>query len=136
MDTSDEVRDAMLEFMDRLTAGDVDSFERLVARHKATLVIGTAPGEWVTEPDRLRAGFEIEGVSMTPGPAPLGWADADLGWYVDEPTMGFPDGSAILTRMTAILARGDGSWRLVHMHVSVGVPDAEVADLQRRWAAS
>jgi hypothetical protein len=27
------------------------------------------------------------------------------------------------------------NWALVHMHVSVGVPDEEVVDLQRRWGA-
>ena len=26
-----------------------------------------------------------------------------------------------------------GNWALVHMHVSVGVPDKEVLELQGRW---
>jgi hypothetical protein len=38
------------------------------------------------------------------------------------------------TRLTAVLRREDERWKVVHMHVSVGVPDEEVSDLQERWA--
>jgi ketosteroid isomerase-like protein len=44
-----------------------------------------------------------------------------------------PDGSAIKTRVTAVLRRDDGTWKLVHAHFSVGVPDEEVVELQKRW---
>ncbi len=131
---SDAVRDAMLRFMERLSANDVESFDGIVSSHPASLVIGTAPGEWVTERERLRFGFEMEGVGIAPGADPAGWESGDLGWYTDEPTMSYPDGSTVATRMTAVLIREDGHWRLVHMHVSVGVPDDEVVTLQRRWA--
>jgi SnoaL-like domain len=133
VERSDTVRDAMLRFYDRLSAGDVDSFDDLVSGDPATLVIGTAPGEWVRERDRLRFGFEAEGVGMRPGPSPEGFAQGSLGWVVDEPTLSFPDGTAISTRLTAVLKREDGAWKIVHFHVSVGVPDEEVAELQSRW---
>ena len=47
MQQSAAVREAMLRFYDRLSASDVGSFDQLVSRDPATLVIGTAPGEWV-----------------------------------------------------------------------------------------
>jgi SnoaL-like domain len=133
MRESAEVRDAMHRFYERLSASDVASFDRLVSSHPATLVIGTAPGEWVTERDRLRFGFETEGVAMTPGDRTMGYEEGELGWVVDEPTMEFPDGSAIRVRLTGVLRREDGEWKVVHFHVSVGVPDDEVVDLQKRW---
>lgn len=37
------------------------------------------------------------------------------------------------TRLTAVLDREDGRWKLLHRHVSVGVPDEEVVELQARW---
>jgi hypothetical protein len=55
---------------------------------------------------------------------------------VDQPTFRFPDGSAMRTRLTAVLHLEDGAWRLIHMHVSVGVPDEEVVALQQRWSSS
>lgn len=54
MQQSAEVRDAMLRFYDRLSASDAASFDQLVSQEPATLVSGTAPGEWVTEHDRMR----------------------------------------------------------------------------------
>lgn len=51
----------------------------------------------------------------------------------DKPTLHFPDGSAMKTRLTAAFRQHTHSWALVHMHVSVGVPDEEVVEAQRRW---
>jgi ketosteroid isomerase-like protein len=135
MRPSADVREAMLRFYDRLSAGDVASFDQLVSQEPATLVIGTAPGEWVTERDRMRFGFETEGVRMQPA-RPAGYEEGSMGWVVDEPRFFFPDGSSMKTRLTAVLHREDGAWRLVHMHVSVGVPDDEVAALQQRWSTA
>jgi hypothetical protein len=133
MKPSENVRDAMLDFYGRLSANDVDSFDRLVSGDPSTLVIGTAPGEWVTDRDRLRFGFEAEGLAIRPGPSPAGHENGDAGWFTDEPTYVFPDGSDMKTRLTAVLQREDGVWRIVHLHVSVGVPDEEVVALQGRW---
>jgi len=135
MQQSAAVREAMLRFYDRLSASDVGSFDQLVSRDPATLVIGTAPGEWVTERDRLRFGFETEGVRIE-ADDPAGYEDGTLGWVGDQPTYFCPDGSAMRTRLTSVLCHEDGSWKVVHMHVSVGVPDEEVAELQQRWSGS
>jgi hypothetical protein len=133
MRQSAKVRDAMLRFYDRLSASDVESFDELVSQ-EATLIIGTAPGEWVTERERMRFGFEAEGVRLQAGDDPAGYEEGALGWFVDEPSFFFPDGSAMSTRLTAVVRQEDGRWKLVHMHVSVGVPDEEVVELQKRWS--
>jgi SnoaL-like domain len=132
---SADVRAAMLRFYDRLSASDVASFDQLVSQDPATLVIGTAPGEWVTERARLRFGFEAEGVGIQAGD-PTGYQEGSMGWVVDQPIFLFPDGSAMQTRLTAVLHREGGAWKLVHMHVSVGVPDEEVVELQKRWSSA
>jgi hypothetical protein len=134
MQQSGDVREAMLRFCDRLSAGDVASFDELVSR-EAALIIGTAPGEWVDDRDRMKFGFEAEGVRLEPDD-PLGYEEGSMGWVVDQPTFVFPDGSAIQTRLTAVMRQEDGRWKLVHAHFSVGVPDEEVVDLQRRWSAA
>ncbi len=135
MQQSTEVREAMLRFYDRLSASDVGSFDELVSQEPATLIIGTAPGEWVTERERMRFGFETEGFRIEAGEDPAGYEEGSLRWFVDEPTFFFPDGSSMDTRLTAVMHQEDGRWKLVHMHVSVGVPDEEVVELQRRWSS-
>lgn len=134
MRQSTEVRDAMLRFYDRLSASDVDSFDELVSQEPVALIIGTAPGEWVTERDRMKFGFEVEGVRIQAGDDPAGYDEGSLAWVVDEPTFFFPDESAMSTRLTAVMHQEDGRWKLVHMHVSVGVPDEEVVGLQQGWS--
>jgi hypothetical protein len=124
----------MLRFYNRLSASDVDSFDELVSAHPATLVIGTAPGELVRERARLRFGFEAEGVTLQ-ARDPHGYSEGDMAWIVETPLFGFPDGSPIDIRLTTVLLKQEGKWKLVHGHFSVGVPDEEVAELQRRWSS-
>jgi hypothetical protein len=125
------IRDAYRRFADRLSAGDVDSFDDVVSR-QANLIIGTAPGEWVEDRARMRFGFEAEGVRLEPRDA-RGYEEGTLGWVVDQPGFFFPDGSVMQTRVTFVFHNEEGSWRVVHAHFSVGVPDEEVVELQRRW---
>ena len=134
MNESTEVRETWERFADRLSAGDVDSFDELVSSDPATIVIGTAPGERVTERAALRFGFETEGVRIEPSD-PVAYAQGSAGWAIDEPRFFFPDGSSMATRVTTIFTHEDGAWKVIHMHVSVGVPDEEVVDLQKRWLA-
>src|SRR3712207_3247936 len=134
MQQSVEVRAAMLHFCERLSAGDVASFDELVSQEPAALIIGTAPGEWVTERERMRFGFETEGLRLE-AKDPLAYEEASLGWVVDQPAFVLPDGSVMQSRLTAVMHKEEGRWKLVHMHLSVGVPDEEVIDLQQRWSA-
>jgi hypothetical protein len=133
MEESSVVRDAVLEFYEGVTTKAVDRFDEIVSAEPATLVIGTAPGEWVTERPRLRFGFETEGITLEPGPRPTGYLDGTMGWFVDEPWFGFPGGGGMRTRLTAIVHEESARWKIVHMHFSVGVPDEEVQQLQGRW---
>jgi hypothetical protein len=133
MKESTDVRDAMRRFYDGVTTGDVANFDDIVSGESANMVIGTAPGEWVTDRAGLRFGFETEGVGMRSGPDPRGWEEGSIGWVADEPTLRYPDGSEINTRLTAVLRRENGTWRLVCAHFSVGVPDEEVVGLQKKW---
>lgn len=133
MQQSVDIREAMLRFYDRLSASDLGSFDELVSR-EATLIIGTAPGEWIEDRDRMKFGFETEGVRLEPED-PRGYEEGSMGWVVDNPTFVFPDGSACQTRLTAVMRHEDGRWKLVHAHFSVGVPDEEVVELQERWSS-
>lgn len=133
MDGSTDVRDAVLAFYAGVTAKAVERFDEIVSQDPSTLVIGTAPGEWVTERAGLRFGFETEGITLEPGPRPSGYAEGSMGWFVDEPWFGFPGGGGMRTRLTGVVHLEDGRWKVVHLHVSVGVPDEEVEASQARW---
>ena len=133
MEESSAVREAFERFAERLSIGDVSSFDDLVSNDPATVVIGTAPGERVTERASLRFGFETEGVRLELND-PTAYSEGSLGWVIDEPLFFFPDGNSMHTRVTGVLHFENDRWKLIHLHVSVGVPDDEVVDLQKSWA--
>jgi hypothetical protein len=81
MQRSADVREAVLRFCDRLSASDVGSFDELVSQ-EAALIIGTAPGEWIEDRDRMKFGFEAEGVRLEPDD-PRGYEEGPMGWAVD-----------------------------------------------------
>ena len=136
MQESEAVCQGVVSFYRALSANDVEHFDDYVSSHPATLVIGTAPGEWVSDRAALRFGFETEGMRLEGGGALVGYAQGGLGWAADDATFIFPDGSRVWCRVTMVLREEDGTWRIVHMHASVGVPDEEVLGLQARWAAA
>lgn len=133
MERSEAVKTALLRFYEGISKGRVEEFDDIVSSHDATSVQGTAPGEFVTERPQLRFGFETEGVTLTTAEI-VAWEEGSVGWAFDTPTFGFPDGSSFPCRLTAILRNEGGTWRLLHGHFSVGVPDEEVVELAKRWS--
>lgn len=106
MRESSAVGDALVDFSDRLSAGDVDSFDRLVSSDPATCIVGTAPGEVVTERGGLRFGFETEGVRLEIDP-PSAYEEGSVGWALTAGTLFLPDDSGIPVRLTAVLHQRD-----------------------------
>ncbi|NJD28351.1 MAG: hypothetical protein FIA92_08645 [Chloroflexi bacterium] len=129
---SPELRELVFEFYRRMLAGEADAANDLISHDPATLMIGSA-GEWVQDQEALRSGRLEAGEGLEPGSSPVAYEAGDLGWFADQPTWIFGDGSRAQMRMTAVLAREPAGWRIVHAHLSVAVPDDECVMLQRRW---
>jgi hypothetical protein len=138
MEQSSELKDLMLRFYDRFSAGDVEGFAQTITAWEGAFVIGTDPQQWEDGRAAWIAGYEaqvrqVEGIRLEPGDLRC-YTEGSLGWAADRPTFVLPDGSTIPTRMTAVARLEDGAWKLVNAHFSVGVPDDEVVDLVQRWS--
>lgn len=131
MRESEGVRDAMLRFYELRGKGDVEGLVGMLSRD-ATLMVGTTEDEWLADRDQWIG----EGALTMEPDDPRGWEEGEIGMFADRPTLRFPDGTGVRTRMTAVLKREEGEWKLLSAHFSVGVPDEEVVELQRRWAAT
>jgi hypothetical protein len=132
MAPSTEIRDTMLEFYRRQLDGESDAANDLISTDPSLVFIGSA-GEWVDDQATLRSGTQIPGEGLVAGPSPVAYADGDVGFFADQPTWLFADGSTVEMRMSAVLRREAPGWRIVHVHMSVSVPDDECVMLQRRW---
>jgi len=132
MRPSSGITATMLEFYCRMLEGDADGANDLISYDPALVFIGSA-GEWVDDQDSLRNGRLDPGEGLEPGANPTAWERGDVGWFVDQPTWIFGDGSRAEMRMSAVLQREPDGWRIVHAHLSIGVPDNQCVMLQRRW---
>jgi len=134
MQRSANVRDGLLRFYARFSAGDAGEFARGLAQAEGVSVIGTGPGEghedrddWISTYGRMMRG-EMAGTRLE-GRDPRAYEEGSLGWAVDEPQFVFADGSRLPTRVTGVLRQEDGEWKVVHLHFSVGVPDEQAMQL-------
>ena len=139
MQQSADVREAMLRFYQRFSAGDVASFAQGITSSNDALIIGTGPQEWLDGRATWIAGYQeqitaIPGIRMEAGD-PRGYAEGTLGWVADRPTFALPDGTTIPARVTAVLRLEDGAWKLVNAHFSIGVPDEVLMEILQRAAS-
>lgn len=132
MAPSNEIRDTVLELYRRMLAGESEAANDLISRDPALVFIGSA-GEWIDDQDTLRSGTQVAGEGLVAGPSPVAYADGDVGFFADQPSWLFADGTSAEMRLTAVLRREEPGWRIVNVHMSVAVPDDECVMLQRRW---
>jgi ketosteroid isomerase-like protein len=132
MTPSPEILETMLALYRHMLAGESDAANALISTDPATLLVGSA-GEWVDDQAVMRGTYQVDTEGLIAGDHPVAYANGDVGWFADQPTWRFADGSEAQMRMSAVLQREADGWRMVHSHLSVGVPDNECVMLQRRW---
>jgi len=132
MAPSSDIVETVLRMYGHMLAGEGDAANELISRDPALVFIGSA-GEWIDDQDTLRAGKQVPGEGLIPGPNPIGYANGDVGWFADQPTWQFADGTSAEMRLTAVLQHEVAGWRIVNVHMSVAVPDDQCVMLQRRW---
>lgn len=133
MHASDEVREAVSRFYERLSSGDVEGSADTIDADPEACVIGTqrvgsGRAAWL---ESLRENAAL-GVVFEAGPI-RAWAEGDMGFALDEPTIVLPDGVRVPTRMTAVLRRSGGVFRHVHQHYSFAVPDEVGLEHASAW---
>ena len=140
MQPSPAVRDGQLAFYERFSNGDVEAFAaQITADEDSALVIGTAPDEWMPGRSRWISLFatlveEMPGFKLAPGEIGA-YEEGDVGWAADRPRILTPDGEELSVRVTAVLHREDGDWKVVNAHFSIGVPDERLPEVLS-WLAT
>ena len=132
MTPSTDVRDTVLAMYRHMLAGESEATNAIISTDPATLFIGSS-GEWVDDQAVLRGSTQVPTEGLVAGDHPVAYANGDVGWFADQPTWVFADGTRAEMRMSAVLQREGSGWRVVHTHLSIGVPDDECVVLQRRW---
>jgi ketosteroid isomerase-like protein len=119
---SSEVESFVAEMYERMRAGDGDGAAEMVA-DDGVLFVGTDTEEWWETTETVRAAFREQleatgGFDISAGDV-VAFADGDVGWFGDRPTMGMPDGSSMTMRMTGVVRKAGDRWVCVQGHLSV-----------------
>jgi hypothetical protein len=131
MEQSLEVRDVLSSLIETFGTPRMGSaFTDAVAAEPGVLVVGTDAAEWWDNPgDVLRAlqaqSGELQGAAATVSHC-QGWAQGDIGWGAVKAHLVFAGGPAASIRITAVLARRPGGWKIVQFHGSVGAANEEI----------
>jgi hypothetical protein len=134
MPMSEDVKQAMLEFYKRFSAGDVAVFAEHITEQEDALVIGTDPSQWAVGHDAWVAGYaavreQMPGLQPRAGDRLTAFQDGTIGWAADQALIVLPDGAVVPIRITAVFRHEGAIWRIVTAHLSLGVPDAKLAVL-------
>ena len=137
MRESPEARDALLRFYEAFTEatpGDMERFDRVFTRDEDLLIVGSAFHEWVDGREQGKQAWGMEGVGLEPG-NPVAWEEGNVAWAADRPAFVVGDMRAPI-RLTVVMLREDGVWKIQHGHFSVGVPDDVAFENAAEWSKS
>lgn len=128
MTPNTEIRDLARRTYEVLSGGEGDP-DDLFADGDGVVAVGSDPDEWWQGHDRIVAAIRSQGEALrgtrVEGSDPVAYAQGDVGWVADQPTLILPDGTRVAFRVTATAVRVDGAWRFVQWHGSVGVANEE-----------
>lgn len=132
MEKSRELVDAYQRFFREVQDGSLTSIQGRLSASDAVSGIGTDPSEWWMGRESLASVLDAQaaflrqlGVIFDTSNA-VGWTDGDFGFVIDQPTWTLRDGRSVQCRTTTIFHREGGTWKIVHLHVSIGVANDQV----------
>jgi ketosteroid isomerase-like protein len=125
-ESQDEIRKVIDEGTQALNAGDAVRLRTMLSLRPDAVHIGTAAEEWETSEQALDAialegGSDIQAVVDDIGIHVQG----DTAWAEARGRFTRADGAERAVRVTYVLIREDGGWKVVQSHASIGVPNSE-----------
>jgi uncharacterized protein (TIGR02246 family) len=124
----DEVRRVIDETLEAQNAGDAARLRSMLSERPDGVHIGTDAGEWETSKQVVDAvaaaggGDDIQAVADDVDIHIQG----DVAWAEGRGRFTRAGGGERPVRMTCVLVREDGRWKVVQSHASIGVPDADI----------
>lgn len=128
---SAEVKKLMTRFYEAASTGDFYLVDGLLSRRAAILWIGTDPDEWWQSPEAVFQAWQAQTAELG-GPARItggnvtAYQHGDVAWVSDRPACHLPDGKSFPFRLTAVWVREPEGWRIVQVHMSLGVANESI----------
>ena len=129
MQPCDELKNIVLQHYGKFDSGSqVDTIQATYSLQDGIVIIGNDPNEWVEDREGLNAWIQAGGA----GKAEItvqnirAMYEGSVGWTMDRVMVKFPNGVEVPIRHTRIFHKEDGVWKMVHLHVSIAVPNDRI----------
>jgi ketosteroid isomerase-like protein len=124
----DEIRKVLDGLLEAQNAGDRGRLRSLLSERPDAVHIGTDAEEWWS------SGQVVDAVAATGGGDDIRAVandidvhiHGDIAWVEGRGRFTRADGAGRPVRMTGVLVREDGQWKVVQSHASIGVPNADI----------
>jgi ketosteroid isomerase-like protein len=124
----DEIRAVFNQLLTAQNAGDAERVRAMLSERPEAVHIGTDAGEWWTSQqvaDAVAAAPGGDGIQAVADDIDI-HVQGDVAWAEGRGRFTDASGSERPLRMTGVLVREDGQWKIAQSHASIGVPNADI----------
>jgi len=129
MNSSVEIKNAVLALYEGMSKGDVSTVERLFSHQDGVLAIGSDPNEWWADHDTIVRAFKAQFQEMGARQVQVGelntLVEGTVGW-ADRHLVRRMYGKEVTIRETLIFHLEDGEWKIVQFHASLAIPNNQM----------
>ena len=129
MEPCAELKKLVLHHYGKFDAGEqAETIEEMYSFQEGVVIIGNDPQEWFCDPESIRNFSQVGGSSKLEITVQnlKAYSEGSVGWTMDRVLVRLPNGVDIPVRHTRIFHQEDGIWKMVHLHVSVAVPNDRI----------
>jgi hypothetical protein len=112
------------------SGGQIESIQATYSLQEGVVIIGNDPNEWFDDRDSILAFMQAGGSSKMEIVVQnlKAYSEGSVGWTMDRVTVKLPNGKDLPVRHTRIFHKEDGAWKMVHLHVSIAVPNEKIGE--------
>lgn len=126
--TQDEIRAVLDQLLQAQNAGDAERVRSMLSERPDAVHIGTDAEEWWTSKqvaDAVAAVAGGDGVQAVADDIDI-HVQGDVAWAEGRGRFTNASGGERPLRLTGVLIREDGQWKVAQSHASIGVPNADI----------
>jgi hypothetical protein len=129
MQPCDELKNIVLHHYGKFSASEQgETIQEMYSQQEGVVIIGNDPDEWFDDRESILAFMKAGGSSKLEIDVHniAACCEGSVGWTADRVTVKLANSVEVPIRHTRIFHREEGIWKMVHLHVSIAVPNENI----------
>ena len=126
MKPCDELKNIVLRHYGKFETGEQSlTIQETYSQQEGVTIIGNDPEEWFADQASIEEFIQAGGSSRLDITVQniKAYSEGSVGWTMDRVMVKLPNGKELPVRHTRIFHKEGAAWKLVHLHVSIAVPN-------------